>query len=261
MLNPMAKGLMDRYKRGEQEPPKLMYVDRGCCRVYGVSATEKLFDEWVQAGMMIRLDTFHWIHRFDAALRSDHHAKYPLFKSALSAAVFAYHKGDMGLLAHAIREGYPTKLEVLSDVQVIQYHASKEDMKHYMRRITVGVTETFVRVQTAIDTLKGQAGLDENGIHLFKDDNAIDMVWVGQQKHLECIQDPPGYNMYVTLKTVKKNGVSLPFYRTVRGSNSLEGFHHFLPAMIAGPRCAAVPFQVYLLSGIVRWNSTGSLHR
>lgn len=29
----------------------------------------------------------------------------------------------------------------------------------------------------------------------------------------------------------------------------------FLPRMIPGPHCAAVPFQVYLLAGIARWNS------
>ena len=68
----------------------------------GVSSTEKLFTEWVDTGMVIHLDIFHWIHRFDAALHSDHHPKYALLKSALSAAVFAYNKDDMALLVKAI---------------------------------------------------------------------------------------------------------------------------------------------------------------
>ena len=251
----MANGLMDRFSHAKHDPPEVMYVDRGCCRVNGVSAIENLFNKWAEAGMIVRLDIFHWIHRFDAAVRTDHHCKYELFKSALAGAVFAYNKDDMALLVKAIRAGFPTKLEALSDAQVIQYHASKYDLKHFVRRITVGSQETFVRVQNAIEVLKGKAGLDENSIHLFKDEAAIDQVWAAQQKHLECIQDPPGMNMYTLTKHVQRNGVSLPYYTTLRGSNSLEGFHAFLPSMIPGPRCAAVPFQVYLLSGIARWNA------
>lgn len=129
-------------------------------------------------------------------------------------------------------------------------HVGKSDLKHYVRRMTVGV-----RVQSAIDILMGAAGMDENQIHLFKDAAAIDWVWENQQKHLEYIQDPPGRNMYTITKYVTRNGVRLPYYRTVRGSNSLESFHSFLPSMIPGPHCAAVPFLVYLLSGIARWNS------
>ena len=254
-LQPMAQGLMERYSRAGESPPELMYVDRGCCRVHGISSIENLFSDWVDSGMVIRLDIFHWIHRFDAALRSDHHAKYALFKSALSAAVFAYNKDDMALLVKAIRAGSATKYSTLSDGEVIARCVSKDDLKHFVRRVTVGAHETYTRVQSAIDTLKGPAGLDENGLSLFKDNAAVDEVWAAQQKHLECIQDPPGMNMYTITKHVTRNAVSIPYYTTVRGSNSLEGFHRFLPNMIPGPRCAAVPFQVYLLAGIARWNS------
>lgn len=61
--------------------------------------------------------------------------------------------------------------------------------------------------------------------------------------------------MYTITKFTTRNEVRLPYYTTVRGSNSLKGFHSFLPNMIPGPHCAAVPFQVYLLSGITRRNS------
>ncbi|XP_028298128.1 uncharacterized protein LOC114460375 isoform X4 [Gouania willdenowi] len=76
---------------------------------------EKLLREWAECGMMVRLDIFHWIKRFDAAIRTDHHAKYALFKSALSAAVFSYIKDDMALLIQAIRAGHPTKFDHLTD--------------------------------------------------------------------------------------------------------------------------------------------------
>ncbi|XP_029980231.1 uncharacterized protein LOC115412079 [Sphaeramia orbicularis] len=254
-LLPMARGLTERYRRAGEPAPELMYVDRGCCRKQGVSSVEQLFQEWTDSGMMVRLDIFHWIHRFDAALRTDHHSKYALFKSALSAAVFAYNKDDVALLLQAVRAGHPTRYASVTDAEMLQTHVTKHDLKHYVRRITVGAQVTFTRAQAAIDVLKGPAGLDENGVPLFKDGDAIDRVWENQQKHLECIQDPPGRNMYVITKYVMRNGVRLARYRTVRGSNSLEGFHSFLPSFIPGPHCAAVPFQVYLLSGIARWNA------
>ncbi|KAK0138577.1 hypothetical protein N1851_024889 [Merluccius polli] len=176
--------------------------------------------------MLIRLDIFHWIHRFDAALRTAHHPKYALFKSVLSGAVFSYNRDDVALLLHAIRAGHPTKYGSLTDGELMETHVTKSDLSHYVRRITVGAQETFMRVQSAIGILKGAAGMDENQVHLFKDEAAIDHVWENQQKHLECIQDPPGQNMYTIKKHVTRNGVRLPYYTTV-----------------------------YLLAGITRWNS------
>ncbi|CAM4515131.1 unnamed protein product [Leuciscus chuanchicus] len=254
-LRPMAEGLTERYRRAGEAPPEVMYVDRGCCRVHGVSSVEQLFGEWTDGDMLVRLDIFHGIHRFDAAVRTHRHPKYALFKSALSALVFAYNKDDIALLVQAIRAGHPTNYASLTDSQIIELHVSKSDLSHYVRRITVGAQETCVRVQSALEILNGAAGMDENQLHLFKDAAAIHHVWENQQKNLECIQDPSGRNMYTITKYVTRNGVRLARYSTVRGSNSLEGFHSFLPNMIPGPHCAAVPFQVYLLAGIARWNS------
>lgn len=118
-------------------------------------------------------------------------------------------------------------------------------MKYCVRMITAGALGTFSRVQNTINILQGPAGMDENQVHLFKDAAAIDRVWKNQQKHLDCLQDPPGKDKHIT-----RNGMCLPHYSKVRGINTLEGFHSFLPSMIPGPHCAAVPFQVYLLSGI-----------
>ncbi|XP_030274557.1 uncharacterized protein LOC115582628 isoform X2 [Sparus aurata] len=99
--------------------------------------------------------------------------------------------------------------------------------------------------ENAINILQGLAGMDENQVHLFEDAAAINHDWKNQQKHLDCLQDPPGKDKHIT-----RNGMCLPHYSKVRGINTLEGFHSFLPSMIPGPHCAAVPFEVYLLSGI-----------
>ncbi|KAI8517539.1 hypothetical protein Bbelb_035560 [Branchiostoma belcheri] len=108
----------------------------------------------------------------------------------------------------------------------ITYWSHTSQKKHYVRKVTVRAQETFARVDFAINTLKGPAGLDDNQIHLFKDIETIDKVWESQQKHIECIQDPPDMPMYSIKKYATKNGQKLPYYTTVRGSNSLEGFHN-----------------------------------
>lgn len=59
---------MDRFQQANQHVPKIFYVDCGCCRAQGRAAVETLFQGWVDNGMVVHLDIFHWIHRFDAFL-------------------------------------------------------------------------------------------------------------------------------------------------------------------------------------------------
>ncbi|XDV45331.1 hypothetical protein PO909_013447 [Leuciscus waleckii] len=256
-LRPMCQGVMERFEQANQPVPHILYVDRGCCRAQGPTAVETLFQTWVDKGMVVRLDIFHWIHRFDAAIRTESHSKYAVFKSALAGAVLAYNRADLELLIKAVRAKDPA-YDTVTDEDVVRLYVMREQLKHHVRRVTLGVQETLRLVQTAIDELKGPAGLDESGIHLFKSAEAIDSVWEGQQRHLECIQDPPEMSMYRVARSTSINGVDVPYYKCLRGSNSLEGFHKFLPHMIPGPHCAARPYQVYLISGIARWNSDRS---
>lgn len=62
-LHKMTQGLMNRYQQSNQPIPELMYIDRGCCRHNAPTALEKLFHEWVEGGMVVRLDIWHWMHR------------------------------------------------------------------------------------------------------------------------------------------------------------------------------------------------------
>ncbi|XP_039521831.1 uncharacterized protein LOC120475226 [Pimephales promelas] len=83
-LGPMCRGVVERFRLANQPTPKILYIDRGCCKAQGPTAVETLFQPWVDDGMVVRLDIFHWFHRFDAALRTEAHAKYAAFKSALA---------------------------------------------------------------------------------------------------------------------------------------------------------------------------------
>ncbi|XP_034540592.1 uncharacterized protein LOC117813704 [Notolabrus celidotus] len=257
-LQPMCQGVVERFRLANQPIPKILYVDHGCCRAQGPTALETLFPSWVDKGMVVRLDIFHWIHRFDAAIRTESHCKYAAFKSALSGAVLAYNRSDLELLIKAVRAKDTARLNTVSDEDVVRLFISKDQLKHHVRRVTLGAQETFQLIHMAIEELKGPAGLDESGVSLFKTPEAIDEMWVSQQRHLECMQDPPGMSMYRVARSTNINNVDVPYYKGPRGSNSLEGFHRFLPNMISGPHCAARPYQVYLISGIARWNSDRS---
>ena len=117
---------MDRFQQANQSVPKILYVDRGCCRAQGPTALEALFQPWVDDGMVVRLDIFHWIHRFDAAIRTDSHSKYAVFKSALAGAVLAYNRTDLELLIKAVRAKDPATLKSLTDQDIAKLYVSRE---------------------------------------------------------------------------------------------------------------------------------------
>lgn len=289
-LKSMCQEVMDRFQQASQPVPKILYVDRGCCCAQGPTAMETLFQTWVDSGMVVRLDLFQWIHRFDAAIRTDSHSKYTVFKSALAGAVLAYNRADLELLIKAVRAQDLTAFGSVADEDMVRLYVSREQLKHHVRRVTLGVQETFQLIQRAIDELKGPAGMDQSGVSLFKSTEAIDGVWEAQQRHLECIQDPPEMSMYRVAGSANINGVDVPYYKCLRGNNSLEEFYKTLPHMIAGSRsthalnivawspkqsprpllvtvedssrrhCAARPFHVHLISRIARWNSNRSPH-
>ncbi|XP_038144429.1 uncharacterized protein LOC119785736 [Cyprinodon tularosa] len=210
-LEPMCSGLMERYKLAGQPVPSILYVDRGCCRAQGPTAVETLFQPWVDSGMVVRLDIFHWIHRFDAAIRTESHSKYATFKSAIARAVLAYNRSDLELLIRAIKAKDLVAFESVTDEDVVRLYITRDQLKHHVRRVTLGAQETFRLVHKAIEELKGPAGLDESGVSLFKTPEAIDELWAAQQRHLECIQDPPDQHMYRVAHTTTINNVDLPY--------------------------------------------------
>ena len=87
--------------------------------------------------MVIRLDIWHWLHRWEAVVIKQSHAKYGVFISALAGAVLAYNKHDMNQLIQAIRKGDRDFSQYRDDEMlsfVKPYQASS-----YVRRATRGV--------------------------------------------------------------------------------------------------------------------------
>ncbi|XP_071957785.1 uncharacterized protein [Antedon mediterranea] len=250
----MACGLIARFKRANAPAPKIIYADNNCCSDGGTAWLERLFEDWANEGMVVRLDIRHWLHRWDAVVIKQSHAKYGSFMSALAGAILAYNKDDMLKLVGAVRNSNEELYSQYSDQQMM-YFVKPYQLKSYVRRITRGVEVSAVTIEVILQEFKGPAGLDIDGVHLFKSLEAVDAYWATASKHLSCMQDPPNIPLYVITKEVTLNGVKLNKYRCRRGSNSLEGLHAHMFRAIPSQRCGIAPFQVYLIAFAVQWNN------
>ncbi|MGH0120698.1 UNVERIFIED_CONTAM: hypothetical protein FKN15_031627 [Acipenser sinensis] len=251
-LLPMAAGLMQRYQKAGEAPPKLLYVDRDCCSLGGVSKAAAMFPEWDQ--LVVRLDVWHLMRRFAAGCTTESHQLYGTFMGRLSASIFQWAEEDVALLMEAKRSELEGKQWVfgLTDAEVSS-RISKKELALHCRRRTRGAEETARLLEELIETFDSGKGLDTMGIPLL-DHDRIQAIWLVQRRHLRCIQDPPGVQLYTKIGQLKKGGMMLPVYHCARGSTSLESFHLHLNRFIPGTSASAMHFQAYLLEGLVRWN-------
>ncbi|XP_075961960.1 uncharacterized protein LOC142965107 isoform X2 [Anarhichas minor] len=237
-LQQMTSGLVRRYQQAKEEPPLVLYVDRECCSITGVSAAAALFPEWTQ--LVVRLDIGHFMRRLAAMVTTKSHPLYAHFMQRLSASIFAWDQEDIALLKRAKEaEGRGTWSRV-----------SFKEMARHCRRHTRGAQETERLIEETLDHFKSA----RDGMAILLDQERVEGIWSTQRRHLQCIQDPPGLQLYTRTGQLTRGGVSLPVYRCSRGSTSLESFHLHLNRFIPGTSASAVNFQLYLLEGLTRWN-------
>nr|XP_046166284.1 uncharacterized protein LOC124002687 isoform X4 [Oncorhynchus gorbuscha] len=251
-LLPMAAGLMERYRLAGVAPPKLMYVDRDCCSSLGGSKTAAMYNDWDQ--LVVRLDIWHLMRRFASGVTTESHQLYGPFMRQLSTCIFEWDAGDVCRLLEAKRSELERKhgMVGLTEAEVSKKIGRKEIALHCRRR-TRGAAATEVLLLDLLETFNSEKGLDTLGIPLL-DSSRIQAIWKEQRRHLHCIQDPPGVQLYTETGKITKGGVMLPVYRCARGSTSLESFHLHLNRFIPGTRANAMHFQAFLLDGLMRWN-------
>ncbi|XP_056324795.1 uncharacterized protein LOC130237794 [Danio aesculapii] len=230
-LLPMCSGLVERYRRAGEVPPQLLYVDRDCCSATGKGKAAAMFTEWDQ--LIVRLDIWHFMRRFAVGVTTDSHPLYASFMKRLTACIFEWDASDVEKLMEAKRSTgcQPT---------------AKELAKHCRRR-TRGAQETMQLIEKLLQDFMGAT--DTMGIRLL-DQERMQEIWQTQQRHVQCIQDPPGVQLYRKTGQVTKEGVILPVYRCARGSTSLESFHLHLNRFVPGTSANALHFQMCL----VQWN-------
>ncbi|KAI4827569.1 hypothetical protein KUCAC02_030957 [Chaenocephalus aceratus] len=246
-LGPMVEGLINRYRMAGVTPPEVLYVDRDCC---GNTLLRRMFEEW--NNMTIRLDIWHFMRRFAVGCSTDSHQLYATFMSRLSHCIFMWDQDDLKAAKDAKRAEleaggrHPSEADVLHSV-------SRSELALHCRRITRGTEETQAQIHRLIQAFDGDAGRDSLGVPLINSARMSEII-KSQWKHVACIQDPPGVQLYAQTGSSVKGGHRLPTYRCARGSTSLESFHLHLNRFIPGTLASDTFFQAYLLDGLARWN-------
>ncbi|XP_035390281.1 uncharacterized protein LOC118242582 [Electrophorus electricus] len=210
-----------------------------------------MFHEWDQ--LVVRLDVWHFLRRFAAGVTTDSHQLYSLFTGRLSFCVFEWDAEDVARLQEARQPELgeaPRSRGRLTDAGYSGRPTAKELARH-CRRHTRGAQETELLVQELLEDYMDVT--DTMGISLL-DREKMEDIWQTQRRHLHCILDPPGVQLYRRVGQVTGGGVVLPVYRCARGSTSLELFHLHLNRFVPGTSASALHFQAYLLEGMVRWN-------
>ena len=181
----------------------------------------------------MRLDVFHFMRRFTKGLTTEHHPLYGTFCSKLSSCIFEWDKQDVCHLKEAKQAELKKKNpgHEPTDAQVLASISSREVAKHCRRR-TRGVEETRALIKSLLDSMWQL--VDSTGLHLINHES-MSRVWEVQQKHLACIQDPPGLQLYTNIGSgLEKGDKTLDVLRCGRGSSSLESFHKHQCAFIPG---------------------------
>ncbi|XP_044220650.1 uncharacterized protein LOC122991087 [Thunnus albacares] len=227
----MVAGLMRRYRDAGKTPPQVLYVDRDCCANTGRCKVAAMFGEWDQ--LVVCLDVWHLMRRFARGVTTDSHQLYGLFMARVFLAIFEWDRGDVDRLTEAKQseEGRDAYIKL-----------SARELAHYCCRRTRGVEETEQLLKEVLDSFWEAT------------DTRLEDIWSTQRRHLYCIEDPQGVQLYAKTGELTKGGVRLPVFHCTRGSTSLESFHLHLCRFIPGTSASALYFQVYLLEGLVRWN-------
>ncbi|XP_057700251.1 uncharacterized protein LOC130920813 [Corythoichthys intestinalis] len=248
-LEELCQGIVTRYKNAGQAEPEVIYVDRDCCNQSGVSSVTKLFHPWRSA---VRLDSFHFMRRFNCGLTTEHHPLYGTFCTKLSACIFEWDQDDVHRLKEAkIEEWKSTHSGYAPSEEQLMATISSAELKRHCRRRTRGVEEMRRMISGLLESVWELT--DTTGLRLVSHD-AMQHIWKVQQKHLECLQDPPGVALYTKVGTLQKGGKQLDILRCGRGSSSLESFHRHQCTFVPGWRCNALHMQMYMIEGLARWN-------
>lgn len=172
--------------------------------------------------------------------------------ASLSNCIFEWDKEDFDRLMSAkrselVKSGIQNPTE-----KAIKLAISKTELASHCKRQTRGAEQTKEKIEALLLCMLNAT--DTLGVPICSEQ--MKDIWEEQQRHLQCIQDVEGVQLYTLTGSVKKGNVELPVYRCARGSTSLESFHLHLARFIPGSVASSVNFQAYLLDGLMRWNTS-----
>ncbi|CAL8257266.1 unnamed protein product [Arctogadus glacialis] len=182
------------------------------------------------------------MRRFARGVTTVSHQLYGLFMARLSFTIFEWDGEDVRRLMEAKQS---------SEGRDAQVTLSAKELARHCRRRTRGAAETERLIQEVLDAFCHVT--DTMGVPLI-DRARMEDIWGTQRRHLDCVQDPEGVELYTKTGEITKGGVRLPVFRCARGSTSLESFHLHQCRFVPGTTSSDVHYQVYLLEGLARWN-------
>ena len=127
-LGDMVTGLVERYRKSNVPPPKLLYVDRDCCSTKLKSHFHEL------SNLVVRLDVWHFMRRFAAGCCSESHALYATFMSRLSACVFEWDTKDLQRLYAAKRGQLSASGVWRKRKEDVAMHITKKELALHCKR-------------------------------------------------------------------------------------------------------------------------------
>ena len=151
----------------------------------------------------------------------------------LSQCIFEWSGEDLNLLKRAkAAKLAKSSVQNSSDEDTVQ-RITKKELSLHVRRKTRRIQVTTVLISNLLEAFSGTQGNDTLGVPLL-DCDRIWTIWESQQKHIACIQDPEGVQLYTKTGIIVRGGIDLPVYHCSTGSTSLESFHNHLDFFIAG---------------------------
>ncbi|XP_016388323.1 uncharacterized protein LOC107724059 [Sinocyclocheilus rhinocerous] len=246
-LEGMISGVINRYKEAAEAPPEVLYANGDCC---GSNSLRKAFKEWKD--MEVRLNISEFMQRISVGCTSESHQIYATFRDRLTHCIFEWDEEDLKQLKEAKHNELNSDIVQPSDDELM-HHLSRSELALHCRRTTRDVREIEELITALIRLYDGEAGWDSSGVPLFSS-NIMAEIWDSQKKHLPCIVDPLGVQLYEQTGTLVKGGHLLPTYKCFRGSTSIESFHQHLNQLIPGVPACSTFLQIEFLDGLVRWN-------
>ena len=151
-LGPMIAGLVKRYSDAGVEPPRVLYVDKGCCNDHNL---RRMFNDWPD--LVYRLDIWHFMRRFSSVCTTDAHPLYALFMRRLSASIFEWSAEDLEALVEAKRTEFVAQLIPHPSSDDALRRLTTRELSRHCRRTTRGVEQTTTLIEALLESLMGES--------------------------------------------------------------------------------------------------------
>ena len=147
-----------------------------------------MFPEW--SDICVRLEIWHLIRRIASAGTTESHPLYATFMARLSQCTW---NGQ-------VKIARSKDLGVEKDHLLVFRSITKKSLARHCRRPTRGVEKTGTMLMELIDVFSGEQAKDSRCAAVIGMDKLWE-IWQSQERHIACLQDPDGIQLYTQTGT------------------------------------------------------------